>query len=138
MQLQEKLKSEIGRYMDSGQLFTSSLYQCTLSVYVHKTNYNVHELHYKIVGIVRRTVDSVEAGEQLPEKSVYFQDENGQQYRRAYAGIVDVELPEAYKMIFVWSDGERWEIPSSGKWNTDLGLENFRLFLLVMAKMLGD
>ena len=47
------------------QLFTSSLYQCTLSVYVHKTNYNVHKLHYKIVGIVRRTVDSVEAGEQL-------------------------------------------------------------------------
>ena len=74
----------------------------------------------------------------ITEKSVYFQDENGQQYRRPYAGIVDVELPEAYKMIFVWSDGKRWEIPSSGKWNKDLGLENFRLFLLVMAKILGD
>lgn len=72
------------------------------------------------------------------ENAVYFQGADGTQYRRGYAGIANVELPSAYEMVFISDDGERWEIPSAGEWNEKLGLENLRLFLLIMAKVKGE
>ena len=42
------------------------------------------------------------------------------------------------RMDFVHEDGEIWYVPSPSEWSSKLGLENLRLFFLIMAKILGE
>ena len=48
--------------------------------------------------------------------------------------LVNVLHESNNRMDFVHEDGEIWYVPSPSEWSSKLGLENLRLFFLIMQK----
>lgn len=72
------------------------------------------------------------------EDAVYFQGPQGNQERVPYGAIVDIKVDSSSTYYFIYANGEEDYITSQGEWNGKLGMDNLRLFFLVMARIEGN
>ena len=72
------------------------------------------------------------------EDAVYFQGPQGTQERVPYGAIVDVKVDSSSIYYFIYANGKDDYITSQGEWDGKLGMDNLRLFFLIMARIEGN
>ena len=100
--------------------------------------------HYKehgnvVVGVVKETNKFASKNQYLLfcDKCFYWQGNDGEWRVIWYEKIKGVQVYPDY-MIIREDNNIRWSLPNSIMWKSKMGLNNFRLFLLIMAKSFGS
>ena len=73
------------------------------------------------------------------DKAIYTQNSNLEWFSIRYEKINKVKVMNNSELVITMCDEKGWKfLPGSKLWKNKVGLNNFRLFLLIAARMLGD